>query len=148
MEKETLTHNEAEERTNAAREEIVKYCNSIGIDAPFISKLVDEFYARIQKHPTLGPIFAEKIEDWDQHTYKLKHFWASVTMNAGTYSGRPMPAHMNLKKAEPYHFAQWLELFEKTIKDVGGSDEAVKYFMERAQRIGQSFMLAMFYKPR
>lgn len=135
------------EHENLARAKIVEHANSIGIDAEFISKLVDEFYAKIRKHPSLGPIFNEKIDDWDAHLYKLKHFWASVCLSSGTYSGRPMPVHMALKNVEPFHFVQWLELFEQTLTEIAPTYDAVEYFMERANRIGQSLSLGMFYRP-
>lgn len=135
------------EHQNKAREAQILYANSIGIDAEFISNLVDEFYKRIRAHPSLGPIFNGKVEDWDAHLYKLKHFWASVTLSSGTYSGRPMPVHMALKNVEPFHFAQWLELFENTLKDLAPTSEAKDYFMERANRIAQSLSLGMFYRP-
>lgn len=135
------------ENENLARAKIVEHANSIGIDAEFISKLVDEFYSRIRKHPSLGPIFIDKIDDWDAHLYKLKHFWASVCLSSGTYSGRPMPVHMALKNVEPFHFVQWLEVFEQTLTELAPTYDAVEYFMERANRIGQSLSLGMFYKP-
>lgn len=135
------------EHENKAREELVAYANSIGITPEFINDLVDEFYARVRKHPSLGPIFNERIQDWDAHILKLKHFWASVCLHSGTYSGRPMPAHMSLDKAQPFHFPQWLELFEQTLTELAPSYDAVEYFMERANRIAQSLSLGMFYRP-
>lgn len=134
--------------TNPAREAQIEYANSIGVTPEFIAKLVDEFYARIQKHPSLGPIFLGKVENWDEHLYKLKHFWASVCLHSGTYSGRPMPAHMALKNVEPYHFAQWLELFEQTLTELAPNYDTVQYFMERANRIGNSLSMGMFYRPQ
>lgn len=135
------------ENHNAAREAQIAYANSIGIDAEFISKLVDSFYAKVRTHPSLGPIFNEKIQNWDEHLYKLKHFWASVALSSGTYSGRPMPIHMALKNVEPYHFNEWLGLFEATLYEIAPDKEVIDYFMERANRIGKSLSLAMFYRP-
>ncbi|MBN8647226.1 MAG: group III truncated hemoglobin [Caulobacterales bacterium] len=135
------------EHENRTREKLIAHANSIGVTGEFISDLVDEFYSRVRKHPSLGPIFNDKIQDWDGHIYKLKHFWASVCLHSGTYSGRPMPVHMALKNVEPFHFVQWLELFEQTVTELAPNYDVVEYFMERANRIGQSLSLGMFYRP-
>ncbi len=82
----------AEER----RAEIQANAARLGIDDAFISDLVETFYARVRAHPRLGPIFNGEIDDWPAHLAKLKDFWASVALNAGRYSGKPVPAHMKL----------------------------------------------------
>ncbi len=137
-----------QEHLNHAREAQIAYANSIGIDGELINTLVEEFYARTRKHPSLGPIFEQRVKDWDEHLYKLKHFWASVCLSSGTYTGRPMPVHLQITEVQQYHFSQWLELFEQTLNDVSPTKEATQYFMERANRIAHSFMLGMFYRPK
>ena len=57
-----------------------------------------------------------------------------------------MPVHMALKNVEPFHFAQWLELFEQVLTELAPNYDVVEYFMERANRIGQSLSLGMFYR--
>ena len=37
----------------------------VGEDA--IRRQVHTFYARVRRHPVLGPIFNEAVEDWDEH---------------------------------------------------------------------------------
>lgn len=125
----------AEIQANAAR---------LGIDDAFISKLVDTFYARVRAHPRLGPIFNDEIDDWPAHLAKLKDFWASVALNAGRYSGKPVPAHMKLQGIAPEDFQTWLGLFRQTVSDISGNDEVVTYFMVRAERIARSLQFAMF----
>ena len=121
---------------------------AMGIDLDYISILVEEFYARIRAHDLLGPIFADAIgEDWAPHLQTMKNFWASVALNAGFYSGKPVPAHRKLLDVEPWHFNIWLALFEQTLKDTAPSQEAVPYFLERANRIAESLKLAMFGIP-
>ena len=79
------------------RMEIQRRANAIGIDEAYISLLVDEFYRRVRSDSILGPIFEEAIGDrWDHHLPRMKSFWASVALNAGTYSGQPVPAHKKL----------------------------------------------------
>ena len=131
----------------AARQKIREDAAAIGIDEAFISRLVDEFYARVRVHPHLGPVFDSVVEDWPDHLAKLKLFWASVALNAGTYSGRPMQVHMRVPAIEPAHFGEWLFLFEETLRDLATDERAVEYFMVRAQRIGESFKLGLFFRP-
>lgn len=121
---------------------------SIGIDEDFISELVDAFYTRVRADPQLGPIFDEVIGDrWDAHLAKMKLFWASVALNAGLYSGRPMDAHRRLSGVEPRHFSLWLELFRSTLDDIAPMPAVRLYFVERAERIAQSLQLGMFGVP-
>jgi hemoglobin len=133
---------------HARRAEIQRRANVIGIDEAYISLLVDEFYRRIRADETLGPIFEEAIKDrWDYHLPRMKSFWASVALNAGTYSGQPVPAHKKLSQVEQSHFQTWLALFRQTLQDTAPTPEAVDYFMERANRIAESLQLAMFGFP-
>lgn len=126
------------------RRDIQENAARLGIDDAFISELVETFYARVRAHPRLGPIFNGEINDWPAHLAKLKDFWASVAMNAGRYSGKPMPAHMKLEGITREDFGMWLGLFRQTLEDLAGSEETVDYFMQRAERIAQSLQLAMF----
>lgn len=133
---------------HARRAEIRHRANVIGIDEAYISLLVDEFYRRIRAEETLGPIFEEAIGDrWDHHLPRMKSFWASVALNAGTYSGQPVPAHKKLSRVQQSHFQTWLALFRQTLQDTAPTPEAVDYFMERANRIAESLQLAMFGFP-
>lgn len=133
---------------HARRAEIQRRANVIGIDEAYISLLVDEFYRRIRAEKTLGPIFEEAIGDrWDYHLPRMKSFWASVALNAGTYSGQPVPAHKKLSRVQQGHFQTWLALFRQTLQDTAPTPEAVDYFMERANRIAESLQLAMFGFP-
>ena len=133
---------------HARRAEIQRRASAIGIDEAYISLLVDEFYRRIRAEETLGPIFEAVIGGrWDSHLPRMKRFWASVTLNAGTYSGQPVPAHKALTRVEQPHFQIWLALFRKTLQDTAPTPEAVDYFMERANRIAESLQLAMFGFP-
>ncbi|WP_425408580.1 group III truncated hemoglobin [Hyphococcus sp.] len=119
--------------------------DELGIDDAYISTLVDTFYGKVRAHPLLGPVFDEKIGDnWDVHLTRMKDFWASVAMNAGRYSGKPVPKHKALSRAQPWHFNIWLALFHETLEETAPAPGAVPYFMERAERIAESLQLAMF----
>lgn len=135
------------EHALAAREKVRREAAAIGVDEAFIDRLVEEFYARVRKHERLGPVFNDAVDDWPDHLAKLKQFWQSVALHSGSYSGRPMQAHMKVPSIEPAHFGEWLYLFEQTLRDIAPSEEAVEYFMVRAQRIGESLKLGLFFRP-
>ena len=130
-----------------ARRKIREEAAAIGIDEAFISRLVEDFYGRVRAHERLGPIFDAAIDDWPEHLAKLKQFWAAVALNAGTYEGRPMQAHLRQPAIEPAHFGEWLYLFEQTLRDIATDEAAVEYFMVRANRIGESFKAALYFRP-
>lgn len=137
----TYVRRTAEER----RAEIRAHAKALGIDDEYISLLVDTFYGHIRSDTVLGPIFAAEISgNWEPHLEKMKRFWASVAMNSGSYSGKPVPAHQKLQGVSPEHFDRWLALFRKTLAETAPSPEAIPYFMERAERIAESLKLAMF----
>ncbi|HIG23157.1 group III truncated hemoglobin [Henriciella sp.] len=130
----------AEER----RRDVQAHAASLGIDDAFIETFVETFYGRVRENDRLGPIFNGEIDDWPDHLSKLKDFWASVAMNAGRYSGKPVPAHMKLEGVRREDFGEWLGLFRRTLEDIAPGVETVDYFMVRAERIAQSLQLAMF----
>lgn len=130
----------AEERRRAIQETAAR----LGIDDAFISELVETYYARVRADERLGPIFNGEIDDWPDHLAKLKDFWASVALNAGRYSGKPVPAHMKLEGVSREDFGLWLGLFRRTLEETAPGEETVVYFMQRAERIAQSLQLAMF----
>ena len=57
-----------------------------------IRPLVDAFYARVRRDPTLGPIFADAIAEdaWPVHLEKMYAFWSSVMLTSGRYKGDPV----------------------------------------------------------
>lgn len=134
----------AEER----RREVRRKAEMMGVDEAYISLLVDSFYARVREQPLLGPIFDKAIgDDWDAHLARMKTFWASVALNAGSYSGKPVPAHKRHSEIQPWHFSIWLALFRATLEETAPSPAVVPYFMERAERIAESLKLALFGVP-
>jgi hemoglobin len=123
-----------------------------------IEDLVAAFYARIRRHPTLGPIFARVIgDDWTPHLKTMCDFWSSVMLTTGRYKGRPIPAHVRINQQpegsaepsliQPGHFAEWLSLFEATAKELFAPDLAAS-FVEKARRIAESLKLGFaFHSP-
>lgn len=89
-----------------------------GVDEALIARQVHEFYGRVRKDPVLGPVFEAAIEDWDEHLAKLCDFWSSVLLMTGRFKGSPMAAHARAPGVLDEHFALWLDLFERTARDV------------------------------
>lgn len=106
------------------------------IDDALIERLVRRFYERVREDDLIGPIFAERIGDWEPHLQKMFAFWSSVALGTGRYEGNPMGAHLPLP-VESRHFDRWLALFEETARELCPPDVA-EHFISRAWRIAAS----------
>lgn len=117
---------------------------AMGVDAAFISRLVDAFYGNIQNHAVLGPIFAQKLEGhWDAHLATMKRFWSAIAFKTGAYGGKPVQAHQGVTGLTPAHFPLWLALFSQTLDEIAPTPEAHAWFMASAERIARSLILAL-----
>ena len=125
------------------REEKRAAAEQIGVDAQFIDRLVEDFYARIREDDLLGPIFAGRISDWPSHLTRMKAFWRSVLHNSGEFSGNPMLKHLAIPGLELLHFAHWLELFYATLRDLEPHPEATTLVGGRARMIADSLLTAI-----
>jgi len=112
-----------------------------GIDEPMIERLVRTFYGAVRTDDLIGPVFAERIVDWEPHIQRMCEFWSSVALMSGRYHGQPMVKHLPLP-VDGRHFDRWLELFERTARDVC-PPVAAEHFIERAQRIAQSLEMGI-----
>jgi truncated hemoglobin YjbI len=88
-----------------------------GIDEAMIDRLVRTFYSRARLDQLIGPIFENRVHDWEGHLGRMCAFWSSVTLMSGRYHGQPMVAHLPLSIDSP-HFDRWLEIFAATARDV------------------------------
>jgi hemoglobin len=111
-----------------------------------LEELVHRFYTKVRRDPEIGAIFNAAIEDWDAHLAKLTDFWSSVMLTSGRYKGNPMVAHLRQKTIRPEHFTRWLNLFRETAGEIFTAD-AAQAIVSRAENIGKSLQLAMFYRP-
>lgn len=112
-----------------------------------LAELVRRFYAKARLDPEIGPIFNRAVGDWDAHLEKLTDFWSSVMLTTGRYKGNPMVAHLKQKTLTPAHFERWLTLFRETAAEVFAPD-AASAIIARAENIGRSLQLALFYRPK
>jgi hemoglobin len=116
------------------------------IDRAFIGRLVRAFYGRVRQDARLGPIFAGEITgSWEPHLEKMTDFWCSVILKDGSYSGRPVPAHTKLEQVREADFDVWLGHFRATAEELC-PDGVAQAFIDRAERIAKSLILAMFFR--
>lgn len=109
---------------------------------------LDAFYAMIRRDPTLGPIFAQRIDDaeWPTHLATIRDFWSSVLFKTGRYKGNPFAKHLGLVGIETGHFERWLELFDETAEEMF-VEPIAHQLSERAHRIGDSLKAGLFFRP-
>jgi len=112
-----------------------------GIDETVLTAVVHRFYDKIRNDEVLGPVFEQRIRDWDTHLAKMVDFWSSVALMTGRYSGTPMQAHLLLPVEWP-HFERWLALFHDTAAE-SCTAAGTAHLMDRAQRIARSLNMAI-----
>lgn len=112
-----------------------------GLDDAVLGDLVRAFYGKVRADPVLGPIFAERISDWEPHLARMVDFWSSVALMTGRYHGAPVPAHAGLPVTRA-HFDRWLGVFRETAHEVC-SAEGAEHVIVRAERIARSLHLAV-----
>jgi hemoglobin len=127
----------------AARARKRAEAEAIGIDDAFVSRLVEDFYARIRGDALLGPIFSARITDWPAHLDRMKGFWRSILHNSGEFSGNPMAKHLAIPGLEESHFAHWLELFYATLRELEDDPAATRLVGTRARMIADSLLTGM-----
>ena len=112
-----------------------------GIDDAMIERLVRTFYGAVRADDLIGPVFAQRISDWEPHLQRMCEFWSSVALMSGRYHGQPMEKHLPLP-VDALHFDRWLMLFERTAREVC-PPAAATHFIERARQIAQSLELGI-----
>jgi hemoglobin len=80
-----------------------------------IAAVIDEFYAVVQQHPGLGPVFAAHVHDWDAHKTKITAFWRNAIRSERGYDGNPMQVHKDAGDVRPGMFIPWFALFDAVL---------------------------------
>ena len=83
-------------------------------DIDDIKIFVDQFYLKVREDELIGPIFLDKITDWQPHLNKMYAFWNAALFGIPGFVGNPFAKHAPLKIEAP-HFERWLYLFNQTI---------------------------------
>jgi hemoglobin len=112
------------------------------VSAEDIDRVVAVFYAAIRRHEVLGPVFAAHVADWPTHEAKIAAFWRNAILYERSYDGSPMQAHMRAGNVEPPHFADWLMLFDETLRRTLPADVAAAW-SDLAHRIGAGLRLGV-----
>ncbi len=123
----------------AAREAKRLEADALGIDGTFVSRLVDDFYARVRDDPSLGPIFDSRVKNWPDHLDRMKRFWRSVLFSSGEFMGNPMLKHIVIPGLDRALFDRWLLLFGETLDELGDA-AAREHVHSRARMIAASLL--------
>lgn len=104
--------------------------------------LVDTFYQKVNQDALLAPVFNGFARvDWPRHLPAMYDFWSGLLLGTHRYHGRPFAKHLPLPISDT-HFAQWLTLFEATLRELFAgptTDEA----RLRARNIAAVFALRL-----
>ena len=104
-----------------------------------IRVMVERFYEHAREDELLGPIFAERVEDWDTHYDTMTRFWSSAVLRAGTYSGRPIEKH-RIEGLTTQHFVNWVHRFSHVVEREFGADRAA-IFIDLSKRMAASIAM-------
>ena len=79
-----------------------------------IKLLVNSFYDAAKQDDLLGPVFNEKVKDWDRHLNIMYSFWETVILDQYSYKGTPFNQHKDLP-INSDHFNRWVNLFSSIV---------------------------------
>jgi hemoglobin len=110
--------------------------------------LVTTFYAKIRKDDVLGPIFNNRIHDWDSHLDHLTDFWESSLFFVNKYKGNPLEKHVEVDAAidhviNEHHFGIWLNYWIRTLDELFEGDKA-NIAKNRARKMGTFIHIKLF----
>lgn len=111
-----------------------------------LAEQVGRFYARARQDDLLGPVFEAAVQDWPEHLERITAFWTRAMLGTGDYRGNPLAQHRKHPITPPM-FERWLRLWGETADDLF-DPEAAEAVKERAQRIGESLSLGLFFRTR
>ena len=109
--------------------------------------LIDAFYERVRADERLGPIFAEHVADWDEHSERLTDFWSSLMLGSGRYKGNPFGMHQPFAgDLDVALFERWLELWTITTNEQFPPHLAAE-FQRKARRVAESLKAGLLFDP-
>ncbi|MCO6441848.1 MAG: group III truncated hemoglobin [Nitrococcus mobilis] len=110
------------------------------IDHETVCRVVDDFYGRVQSHPTLAEPF-KRVKDWPEHIARLSHFWW-ITMGGERYRNdqyHVIAKHMPIGVTDAL-VDDWLALFHTTLED-HLTPEQTEFWYGYAEQLGQSIRM-------
>ncbi|MEL7146156.1 MAG: group III truncated hemoglobin [Bacteroidota bacterium] len=113
-----------------------------------IEILVRTFYGKVRKHPEIGPIFNQVVDDWESHFQTITNFWQTNLWSTKTYSNNPVQKHIAVdqevqNQIEQAHFGFWLQLWFETVDELyeGQNAHTVK---QRARNMAGMFFMRIY----
>ncbi len=116
------------------------------LDEDMVQRVVHRFYERVRSDTLLWPVFEAAIPEaaWARHLATMQDFWSSMLLGSGRYRGQPLPRHLGLPGIDTQHFERWLDLFSDVAVETCPPQVAA-LFIDRAERVAQSFRLALAF---
>jgi hemoglobin len=110
--------------------------------------LVRTFYGKVRQDTFIGPIFNERITDWESHFEQLTDFWESNLLFVRRYQGNPVQVHIDVDQSNdeqisPEHFGRWLQLWFETIDEHFEGDNAA-IAKNRARNMSTHLFMKMY----
>jgi hemoglobin len=120
-----------------------------GLTEPLIRAVIDTFYEKVRRDPTLGPVFNGIIKDeWPAHIERIASFWLTATRLGGNYDGRRfMPAHLAHGAIQAAQLPQWLRLFRESVDEMCPPDGAA-VLVDIAERMADSIRMSLARRDR
>src|SRR5688572_25660178 len=93
-----------------------------------IELLMKNFYDKVKKDNTIGPIFNDIARvNWEHHIPIICDFWETLLLDAASYRKNVMEVHFILNRKMPLeekHFKVWLQLFSETVDELFTGNKA------------------------
>ena len=107
--------------------------------------IVRSFYSKVRDEKTLGPIFNQMIQNWEEHFETLTDFWETNLFGYIKYKGNPIAVHRQVdrsfqEKITDKHFGIWLNLWFATLDELH-TGERVEITKRRARKMATHLMI-------
>jgi hemoglobin len=113
-------------------------------------RLVRAFYGRALEDPIIGFIFVDVAKlDLEAHVPRITSFWETILLGARSYGGGAFRPHaeVNAKaRLREGHFAQWLQLWCRTVDELFAGDRA-ELAKTHAHRVARAFLRRLQHLP-
>jgi hemoglobin len=108
-----------------------------------VERLVRAFYTKALTDPFIGWIFTDVAKlDLEAHVPRITAFWATVLLDAQSYSGGAFRPHAELHAKvglKEGHFERWLQLWFGTVDELFAGPTANQAKIH-ALRVGHAFL--------
>src|SRR3954462_12773903 len=113
-------------------------------------QLVRAFYGRALEDPIIGFIFVDVAKlDLESHVPRITSFWETILLGARSYAGGAFRPHAQLHakvRLREGHFAQWLNLWCRTVDELFAGERA-ELAKAHAHRVAQAFLQRLQHLP-